>query len=164
MDTGQPQQCIEGAPDIVFDHDTVVQLDEDETAIMLYIQDFTLSRPEIVGNKKCQFLLSVDFYDHEIQNTQLFSPSEKDFSVKFLFPCKNDIQLKEYLQKGSVKVQLVKITGINATPIGEDEFSLKRFLEGSKFFSSKLVFRTLDQNIEFAESNYQVGIYIPVIK
>lgn len=165
VDTGSNQEYLEGSPDI-FDTNIPVELNDDETAFMLHVEKFNLTRPEIIGPKRCKLTLSFDFYDHEINNTNLFLPSDTDIDSRILFPCKNDFQLREYVQKGKVKVQLVKMIGIDATPVGQDEFSLKFFLDDpkNKCFSSKLVFRTFDQNIEFAEANFQVGLYIPIIQ
>ena len=164
MDSEPGQKYIEGAPDIIFDQNTVVELDDSYTAILLFFQDFNILRPEVLGPKKCNILLSVDFYDHETQNTYHVLPTDGAFDQKILFPCKNDFQLREYLQRGKVKIQFVKLAGINAIPLGQDELSLKCFLDGVTKFSSKLVFRSLDQNIEFAEVNFQVGIFRPVIQ
>lgn len=165
VETGPTQQFIEGAPNITFDQDIAIELEEDETAFMMYFKDFTISRPEVLGHKKCDILLSIDFYDHETQNTKLVSPSDNSFDTRILFQTKNDFQLREYIQKSLVKVQLVRVIGITAVSLGQAEFSLRAFLEGkTQSFTSKLNFRSFEQNVDFAEVNFEIGLFIPLIQ
>ncbi|OHT10562.1 hypothetical protein TRFO_20049 [Tritrichomonas foetus] len=158
------QDYVEGAPHVEFEQEAVINLLEEETAIMISFREFNIIKPQILGPKKCQILLSIDFYEHETQMTRAVSPTDDSFDTSIMFTCKNDFQLRDYVKKSCAKVQFYKIIGFDSNPIGEAIISFAPFLDDKNEFTSTLTFHSPDSNVDFAEVKYEAGIYIPLLK
>ena len=158
------QDFVEGAPHIEFEQEEVIDLRDEETAIMVSFREFNVIKPNLLGPKKCQLVLSIDFYEHETQMTKVVSPTDESFDTSIMFTCKNDFQLREYVEKSFAKVQLYKVVNFDSQPIGEATLLFTPFLEDTNEFSSNLTFHSPEYNVDVAEVKVEAGIYIPLLK
>ncbi|KAH0791003.1 hypothetical protein GPJ56_005138 [Histomonas meleagridis] len=157
------QDYLECLPHVQFNQKQVVELADDETAIMLTFLDFHLA-DGLIRSPKSKIFLVIDFYTNKSQSTTYVSPSDGTFDCSVMFPCVNDSQLRDYVEHGTVQVQLYAARGVQYDEIGSSEFSIQPFANGIDSFASKFTLKSKKTNKEVGTVEYEAQLYIPLIE
>ena len=152
---------VEGAEHIRYDTQTL-DLQEDQTAIICSFQDYELS-PGLI-DKNSKIFLMVDFYEHNSQPTRHVNPKDNNFDTNIMFICRNDFQLREYIQRNHVKLTLYMSKGMDYTDVATGEFDLTPFLDDKQAFTSTLDLRAVGSLAIVGKIQYEAQLLVPLLK
>jgi hypothetical protein len=128
---------IDGAEHIRIDPNLAAQLRDDETAIYIGFQDFTFDEG-VLGGSRCTIALEFGFYEHNAMRSKAVDPACGNFNTTVLFPCRNDMYLRHYIQTGTIVVDLYTIRGMREEKIASGKIDLRPFLEKKSAFTSRM--------------------------
>jgi hypothetical protein len=125
------QEYREGAPHIVFDEERIVDLEEDQTGIWLMFTSYTLLSG-FPGEGVHDIMLSIEFYEHEVKNSYAQKATSGKFDFPLLYICRNDFQLREYVNTAVAHAIIYSVHGMKFEVIATGDISLTPFGELSK--------------------------------
>jgi hypothetical protein len=106
--------------------------------------------------------LVVEFYEHRLGESQSVEASAGKFDVHVLCLATNDYQLRDYIERHAVHVDLYVLVAQKAVKVAGGSMDLQPFLDRTAAaFRSKIEF--VAERTVVGEVNYEARIFKPLI-
>jgi archaellum component FlaC len=138
-----------------------LELADSETAFLFTFLEFRLASGLLRTQQKKLFLV-VEFYEHRLGKSQSVEASTGKFDVHVLCLATNDYQLKNYIERHLVHVDLYAVVAQKAIKVAGGSMNLHSFLDGTvDAFRSKI--ELVAERTVVGEINYEARIFKPLI-